>query len=216
MTETNKENQVLKQVEKQLRLAYELIQEASKEEERTLENDLSSKAEIESLKKENANLKGLIQELERKLDLLGNGPQELRQRSKSFSSLGCKQIERPKSFRMTGTIEPFPKVQNGGKELGSLGPDALRKYEILARETDLKLENLDHSRSGFRLLMCSDKECEVQTFEDGFLSVSHLTKVLVKLKWLTVPKLALIIKRPGDVATTAVMIEAIAYLKKVS
>lgn len=61
-------------------------------------------------------------------------------------------------------------------------------------------------RSGFRLLLCSDEVCNLQRVEEGFISLPHLTKTLIKLKFISKPKLVLITKRPNDRDTTKVRI----------
>lgn len=94
----------------------------------------------------------------------------------------------------------------------NLGVDALKKMPVHERKNSIDAETSLSSRrsskrSGFRLLLCSDDRCKLQLVQEGIISLPHLTKTLVKLKFYAKPNLILITKRPNDEDTTRVMLE---------
>ena len=100
-----------------------------------------------------------------------------------------------------------------------VGVDALTKLPVLERKRSIDAETSISSRrsfkrAGFRLLLCSDERCKLQLVKEGVISLPHLTKTLVKLKFYRKPNLVLITKRPNDEATTKVMLEVAKRLEE--
>lgn len=69
-------------------------------------------------------------------------------------------------------------------------------------------------RSCFRLLQCSDEQCEVFTPMNRSIRTQHRSRNNVQLMWDEPPKTVLIVKKPNEPDTTDMMRRLAAYLHK--
>jgi len=68
------------------------------------------------------------------------------------------------------------------------------------------------NRVGYRLLTCNDEQCLVQRIRTGLIHIPHLTKMLVRIKWISRPKRVLLVKKPHEVNCTQVMLQCAKFL----
>lgn len=67
-------------------------------------------------------------------------------------------------------------------------------------------ENMSMARSPFRLLQCSDEQCEVFTPMNRSIRTQHRSRNNVQFMWDEPPKAVLIIKKPNDNDVTQTLI----------
>mmetsp|Transcript_9411 Transcript_9411/g.11285 ORF Transcript_9411/g.11285 Transcript_9411/m.11285 type:complete len:629 (+) Transcript_9411:228-2114(+) len=96
--------------------------------------------------------------------------------------------------------------------LEKIDSQSLKKLQVKPRTNDLA-----GRVSGFRLLLESDVEddkADLKTITDGFITIPHLTKMQVKLKWRYEPGAVLIIKKLNDEPALRMLMEIANYFLK--
>ncbi|OQS04251.1 NAD kinase [Thraustotheca clavata] len=94
--------------------------------------------------------------------------------------------------------------------------------DTISRGSEESLSDLDkedgppnwEKRAPFRLLQCSDEECEVFTAEQRNIRTQHRAKNNVQMMWDTPPKTVLIVKKPNDDFVSDTMISIAQWLLK--
>lgn len=76
-----------------------------------------------------------------------------------------------------------------------------------ARASPKRISKSESSKSPFRLLQCSDEQCEVFKPTRGRIRTSHHARSNVQLIWDEKPKAVLIVKKPDDPEVTATFIQ---------
>ncbi|KAL4154829.1 hypothetical protein PRNP1_006945 [Phytophthora ramorum] len=69
-------------------------------------------------------------------------------------------------------------------------------------------------RSSFRLLQCSDEQCEVFTPMNRSIRTQHRSRNNVQLMWDEPPKTVLIVKKPNEPETTDMLVRLASWLHK--
>jgi len=95
-------------------------------------------------------------------------------------------------------------------------PTPIENWRLHSSEdlTLLEIEKLDH-RSSFRLLQCSDEQCEVFTPRHRSIRTQHRAKNNVQLMWDSPPKTVLIVKKPNEPIVTNAMVRLSKWLIQV-
>ncbi|EQC41711.1 hypothetical protein SDRG_01668 [Saprolegnia diclina VS20] len=92
--------------------------------------------------------------------------------------------------------------------------------DTISRGSDESLSDLEKDdgvpgwdkRAPFRLLQCSDEECEVFTAQHRNIRTQHRAKNNVQMMWDTPPTTVLLVKKPNDAAITETMLAVAKWL----
>lgn len=89
--------------------------------------------------------------------------------------------------------------------------NALKSFSI---ENDAsRADETPQARAGYRLLTCNDMMCSTQVIDTGLIHIPHLTKMLVKAKWIKAPRTVLLIKKPYEVDCSEMLLRAARLFK---
>jgi len=139
-------------------------------------------------------------------------PRGLRSRTSSDDGILCNILhaQPPSLARMCSFKSGSESDSSEEEELPCFAPkgvDALKDFAV-------EPPKLNQTRCGYRLLTCNDHECEMQKIGTGLLHLPHVTKMLMKLKWVHKPKTVLIVKKPHEPDTRAAMLDTARYFKQ--
>uniref|UniRef100_A0A7S2WNA3 NAD kinase n=1 Tax=Mucochytrium quahogii TaxID=96639 RepID=A0A7S2WNA3_9STRA len=118
-------------------------------------------------------------------------------------------MRRACSFKTVETIDAVQSNKEKETTVVMNYDDAVRSLEELNIPGSPKggARALATGRVGYRLLTCNDEKCVRQIIDTGIINIPHLTKMLVKFKWLRTPKTVLLVKKPNDDECRQMMIE---------
>eukprot|EP00644_Phytophthora_capsici_P017024 jgi/Phyca11/537309/estExt2_fgenesh1_pg.C_PHYCAscaffold_830013 len=99
------------------------------------------------------------------------------------------------------------------KDLTGHQPPAAEVSKVDLHEAEL-VDNGAIPRSCFRLLQCSDEQCEVFTPMNRSIRTLHRSRNNVQLMWDEPPKTVLVVKKPNEPDTTKMLVRLAPWLHK--